>query len=238
MFWRESERARAGGAAAGWSGACDCACVSVRASKRVCVCMCKSSVRVLSERVFILPCLLLSDATSNCVSWATRGPCYVFFFFFSSCPRRKREPIAVLLPSERGGLFSLHFHPWYLPIDSYRRNKSNSNSISIHVSFLQWFIVAFFFKSAAQRLPTNTLAANEVFRKLCDISEEEMYKSRWRTAGAHAEIPACTVAPELWSPVRAQNMARLQGNKIKWRHVFRGICSVSHSLKKQSQTYL
>lgn len=49
----------------------------------------------------------------------------------------------MLLPSERGGLFSLHSHPWYLPIDSYRRNKSNSISISIHVSFLQWFCFLF-----------------------------------------------------------------------------------------------
>lgn len=49
----------------------------------------------------------------------------------------KREPIAALLPSERGGLFSLHFHRRHLPVDSYRRNKSNSDSISIHVSFLQ-----------------------------------------------------------------------------------------------------
>lgn len=35
------------------------------------------------ESTLVLPCLLLSDATSNFVSWATRGPCYVFFFFLS-----------------------------------------------------------------------------------------------------------------------------------------------------------
>ena len=66
------------------------ACVGERASVCVCVCVCMcvlvcacaSRVCVFCERVFILPCLLLSDATPNCVSWATRGPCYVFFFFF------------------------------------------------------------------------------------------------------------------------------------------------------------
>lgn len=36
------------------------------------------------ESTLVLPCLLLSDATSNFVSWATRGPCYVFFSFLSS----------------------------------------------------------------------------------------------------------------------------------------------------------
>lgn len=59
-----------------------CLCESEQACVCVCLYMCQSSVRVLCKRVFILPCLLLSDATSNCVSWATRGPCYVFFFFF------------------------------------------------------------------------------------------------------------------------------------------------------------
>lgn len=53
-----------------------CVCLCVRESGWVC--MHELSVHVC-ERVFILPCLLLSDATSNCVSWATRGPCYVFF---------------------------------------------------------------------------------------------------------------------------------------------------------------
>lgn len=54
-------------------------CVRVWERAGVCMCVCELSVHVC-ERVFILPCLLLSDATSNCVSWATRGPCYVFFF--------------------------------------------------------------------------------------------------------------------------------------------------------------
>lgn len=74
MFWRESGRYVAGGAAAGWSGACDyvweqSVCVRVQV-ERAC----------LRARVHLFcPASCFSDATSNCVSWATRGPCYVFF---------------------------------------------------------------------------------------------------------------------------------------------------------------
>ncbi len=58
----------------------------------VCVCMYKLSVHVC---VLILPCLLLSDATSNCVSWATRGPCYVFFFLSSQETRTNCCAVAI-----------------------------------------------------------------------------------------------------------------------------------------------
>lgn len=166
---------------------------------RACVCV------HVCESTLVLPCLLLSDATSNFVSWATRGPCYVF-----SLPVLAGNENQLLCCCHRsgGGLFSFYFHPWYLPIHSYRRNKSNSNSISIYVSFLQWFNVAFFFYSTAQHLPTNTLATNELLGTWCDISEEELYKSR------DEEEQICRLryilygAPKLLSPARTGNMSR------------------------------
>jgi len=159
---------------------------------------------------------------------------FFFFFFFPSCPRRKREPIAVLLPSERGGLFSLHFHLWYLPIVSYRRNKSNSNSISIQCLLPSMIYLCFLFLIHCTA-PTHQHFSSQVFGKLCDISQKELYISR------DEELQMRMLRHILYSATWTFELSKLKTCQDCEVKKIISLCfsenKVSHTLK-QTSTYL
>lgn len=178
MFWRESEGAGAGGAAAGWSGACDCMCVCE--SQRVCVCASWACTFANACSFCPASCFLMQQRT---VSPGLLGDLVMFFFL----PVLAGNENQLLCCCHRSGevCFPFTFIHGTSPSTVTVETRATPTLFpSMSPSFNDLSSLSFFNPLHSTYLPT-LVAANEVFRKPCDISEEDLYISRDRELKKH-----------------------------------------------------